>query len=141
HLRANARAATGHHGHAAGLNPVTHAHHCGTRHDGPRRLSTLATMTPAPTDRPAPHGPDHVANCSILFPDFSVADAAQAAANAGYREVEFWWPFAGEEPSESEVENFARNVDEAGVRLVAINLWAGDIAAGERGVLHERALS
>src|SRR5699024_9366160 len=81
------------------------------------------------------------ANCSILFPDFSVADAAQAAANAGYREVEFWWPFAGEEPSESEVENFARNVDEAGVRLVAINLWAGDMAAGERGVLHERALS
>lgn len=98
-------------------------------------------MTPAPTDRPAPHGPDHVANCSILFPDFSVADAAQAAANAGYREVEFWWPFAGEEPSESAVENFARNVDEAGVRLVAINLWAGDMAAGERGVLHERALS
>lgn len=98
-------------------------------------------MTLSPSDRPEPPGHRHVANCSILFPDLSVADAAQAAADAGYREVEFWWPFAGEEPSAGEVETFARNVAEAGVRLAAINLWAGDMAAGERGVLHERPLS
>lgn len=83
----------------------------------------------------------HVANCSTLFPGLAPAEAARAAARAGYREVEFWWPFAMEEPSESEIRDFAAALDLAGLRLVAINLWAGDMAAGERGVLHERMLS
>lgn len=92
---------------------------------------------------PADHEPrtEHVANCSILYPGRTAAEAARAAAAAGYREVEFWWPFAVEEPSESEIRDFAAALDLAGVRLVAINLWAGDMAAGERGVLHERMLS
>lgn len=83
----------------------------------------------------------HVANCSILFPGLAPAEAARAAARAGYREVEFWWPFAVEEPSESEILEFAEGLRGAGVELVAINLWAGDMAAGERGVLHDRMLS
>lgn len=83
----------------------------------------------------------HVANCSILFPGLAPAEAARAAARAGYREVEFWWPFAVEEPSESEILEFAEDLRGAGVELVAINLWAGDMAAGERGVLHDRMLS
>ncbi|OFU55117.1 TIM barrel protein [Corynebacterium sp. HMSC11E11] len=83
----------------------------------------------------------HVANCSTLFPGLAPAEAARAAARAGYREGEFWWPFAMEEPSESEIRDFAAALDLAGLRLVAINLWAGDMAAGERGVLHERMLS
>lgn len=95
-------------------------------------------MTAAPL---RPHAPGHVANCSTLFPSLAPADAAAAAAGAGYREVEFWWPFAGEEPSESEVRGFARDLDRAGVSLVAVNLWGGDMAAGERGVLHERPLA
>lgn len=92
---------------------------------------------------PADHEPrtEHVANCSILYTGRTAAEAARAAAAAGYREVEFWWPFAVEEPSESEIRDFAAALDLAGVRLVAINLWAGDMAAGERGVLHERMLS
>ena len=85
--------------------------------------------------------PAHVANCSILFPGLAPAEAARAAARAGYREVEFWWPFAVEEPSESEILEFAEGLRGAGVELVAINLWAGDMAAGERGVLHDRMLS
>ena len=84
---------------------------------------------------------DHVANCSTLFPGRAPAEAARAAAEAGYREVEFWWPFPVEEPSESDLASFARDLDDAGVRLVAVNLWGGDMAAGERGVLHERMLS
>lgn len=83
----------------------------------------------------------HVANCSILFPGLAPAEAARAAARAGYREVEFWWPFAVEEPSESEILEFAEGLRGAGVELVAINLWADDMAAGERGVLHDRMLS
>ena len=83
----------------------------------------------------------HVANCSILFPGLAPAEAARAAARAGYREVEFWWPFAVEEPSESEILEFAEGLRGAGVELVANNQWAGDMAAGERGVLHDRMLS
>lgn len=111
------------------------------------RATNLDAMTPA-NDTPdhvtgTDHitGTDHVANCSILHPGRTPAEAMRAAAAAGYREVEFWWPFAAEEPSESEILEFAAALDDAGVRLVAINLWAGDMAAGERGVLHERMLS
>ncbi len=83
----------------------------------------------------------HVANCSTLFPGLAPAEAARAAARAGYREVEFWWPFAVEDPSEADIVGVADGLRDAGVELVAVNLWGGDMAAGQRGVLHERMLS
>lgn len=91
-------------------------------------------MTPASARATA----GHVANCSTLYPGLPPVDAARAAADDGYAEVEFWWPFAGPVASESEMRAFAAGLRDAGVRLVAVNLWAGDMAAGERGVLHER---
>lgn len=77
-----------------------------------------------------------VANCSTLFPGLEPSQAARAAKAAGWDLVEFWWPFADPAPADAELSAFADALGEAGVRLVAVNMWGGDMAAGERGVLH-----
>lgn len=103
------------------------------------RTTILAIM--APINEPATTTAARVANCSALYAGLAPADAIRAAAADGHGEVEFWWPFAGEEPSESELSSFIAALAAAGVSLVAINFWGGDMAAGERGVLQDRMLS
>lgn len=92
-------------------------------------------MTPpaGPRADQAPYA--DVANCSILFGGEPIA-AAHAAAAAGWSLVEFWWPFPVPDPAPAEIDAFAAGLDRAGVRLIAVNLWGGDLGAGERGVLH-----
>lgn len=75
------------------------------------------------------------ANCSILFPDLPLLDRPQAAAHAGFRAVEFWWPFDTAVPSDRDVERFVTAIDDAGVRLTHLNLAAGDLTTGHRGLL------
>ncbi|MDR7302538.1 hydroxypyruvate isomerase family protein [Haloactinomyces albus] len=74
-------------------------------------------------------------NLSILFTELEIAQRPAAAKEAGFDAVEFWWPFSEPVPSDSEVDKFVRAVDEAGVSLVGLNFFAGDMPAGERGVL------
>ena len=74
-------------------------------------------------------------NCSILFPDLPLLDRPQTAADAGFRAVEFWWPFDTAVPSDHDVERFITSIDDAGVRLTYLNLAAGDLTAGHRGLL------
>ncbi len=77
---------------------------------------------------------EFVLNCSTLLTELPVNERPAAAAAAGFTEVEFWWPFDGEPtPSEAEVEEFITALDEAGVRLVGLNFWAGHMAGGDRG--------
>ena len=54
---------------------------------------------------------------------------------AGFDGVEFWWPWAGMVPSDAEADAFVRSIGDAGVELVSLNFHAGDMAAGERGIL------
>ncbi|WP_376768520.1 hydroxypyruvate isomerase family protein [Pseudonocardia pini] len=77
----------------------------------------------------------HALNCSIAFPDLPVLERAGAAAAAGFSAVEFWWPFASAAPSDLEVGRFAASVESAGVELVGLNLAAGDMPAGDRGLV------
>ncbi|MFC0037446.1 TIM barrel protein [Actinomadura rayongensis] len=75
-------------------------------------------------------------NCSILFTELPLLDRPAAAAAAGFRAVEFWWPWPGVPvPGAAEVDAFCAAVTDAGVELVALNAYAGDMPAGERGVL------
>ena len=74
-------------------------------------------------------------NCSIIFPDLPLLDHPLAAADAGFCDVEFWWPFATAVPSDRDVERFITAIDDAGVRLTHLNLAAGDLTAGHRGLL------
>ena len=83
--------------------------------------------------------PRYVVNCSMLFTELPLWQRPAAARDAGFEAVEFWWPFASAVPGDAEVRAFVRAVDDAGVRLVALNFTGGVMAAGERGVLSDPA--
>ena len=69
------------------------------------------------------------ANLSLLFPQLAFAERFAAAAKAGFRYVEYQFPY----PFGSAKEIAARATD-AGVEVVLHNLPAGDAAKGDRGI-------
>lgn len=73
-------------------------------------------------------------NLSLVFGDVPLGRRAEAARAAGFGAVESWWPFETAAPDDKSVEEFVRSLDDAGVRLVAFNFFAGDMAAGDRGL-------
>jgi hydroxypyruvate isomerase len=82
--------------------------------------------------RPSPR---YDINLSILFTELEVLRRPAAAKAAGFDEVEFWWPFAEAEPGDRQVDEFVRAIEDAGVRLVGLNFFAGDMASGDRGLV------
>jgi hydroxypyruvate isomerase len=77
----------------------------------------------------------YLANCSMLFTELPVLRRPAAAREAGFAAIEFWWPFASPTPADAEVEAFVSAVSDAGVNLVGLNLFAGDLAGPDCGVL------
>ena len=74
-------------------------------------------------------------NASILLTDLAVTQRPTAVAEAGFGAVEFWWPFAVAVPTDREVDAFAGAIEDAGVRLSGLNFFAGDMTAGDRGLV------
>lgn len=74
-------------------------------------------------------------NLSILFTELPLWERPAAARRAGFDAVEFWWPFADAVPSDADVDRFVEAVRDAGVQLVGLNFFAGDLPGGDRGVL------
>ncbi len=74
-------------------------------------------------------------NCSILFTELPLLKRPAAARAAGFDAVEFWWPFADPVPPDREVDAFIGALRDSGVRLASLNFAAGDMAAGDRGLL------
>jgi hydroxypyruvate isomerase len=74
-------------------------------------------------------------NLSILFTELPLLERPAAAAKAGFDAVEFWWPFDRPCPADREIDALRRSIEDAGVRLVGLNFDAGDMAAGDRGLL------
>jgi len=74
-------------------------------------------------------------NCSILFTELPLLERPAAARAAGFGAVEFWWPFPVAVPADGEVEAFVRAIADAGVRLVGLNFFAGDMPGGDRGLV------
>jgi hydroxypyruvate isomerase len=81
------------------------------------------------------HGLRFDVNCSILFTELPLLARPAAARAAGFDGVEFWWPFEEMEPSDADADAFAAALADAGVELVSLNFHAGDMAAGERGLV------
>ena len=79
--------------------------------------------------------PDRLsANVTMLFPDVPVAERPAAAAHAGFRLIESWWPFSTELPTREEIAAFAGAVAAAEVSVSALNFSSGVRARGERGI-------
>lgn len=88
--------------------------------------------------REGEHRLRYVANCSMLFTEYPLLQRPAAAAGAGFDAVEFWWPFPHSVPADDEVDRFVSAVTEARVELVGLNLAAGDMSAGDRGLVSWR---
>lgn len=78
-------------------------------------------------------------NCSIMFGEVALLERPAAAAAAGFSAVEFWWPFASATPTSDEVNEFCSAIESAGVQLIGLNFFAGDMPAGDRGVVSHPA--
>ena len=72
--------------------------------------------------------PKLAANLSMLFTELPFLHRFDAAARAGFKAVEFLFPY-DHEPAE-----VAARITGNGLQLVLHNLPAGDWAAGERGI-------
>jgi hydroxypyruvate isomerase len=72
--------------------------------------------------------PKLAANLSMLFPQLDFLERFAAARRAGFRYVEYQFPYAGA------AADIAAAVRDAGVDVVLHNLPAGDAAKGERGI-------
>jgi hydroxypyruvate isomerase len=81
------------------------------------------------------HSLPYLVNCSLMFTEEPLLQRPAAARAAGFSAVEFWWPFATPVPSDHEVDAFVSAVQEAGVALVGLNFFAGDLAGPDCGVL------
>ncbi|KSU66056.1 hydroxypyruvate isomerase family protein [Arthrobacter sp. NIO-1057] len=74
-------------------------------------------------------------NCSILLTELPLLERAEAARQAGFDSVEFWWPFAEAVPGDKQVDEFIASLSNAGVQLDGLNFFAGDMPAGDRGLV------
>ncbi len=82
------------------------------------------------------HGLRYLANCSMLFTEHPLLERPQAAKAAGFEAIEFWWPWPDQPvPGDAEVDGFVSAVADAGVQLVGLNFFAGDLAGPDCGVL------
>ena len=77
----------------------------------------------------------YTVNTSILFTDLPILERPAAAKAAGFDSIEFWWPFETAVPSDAEVDAFVAAIDNAGVQLAGLNFFAGDMPAGDRGLV------
>jgi hydroxypyruvate isomerase len=82
------------------------------------------------------HGLPYAANCSLLFTERPLLERPAAARAAGFDAIEFWWPWPQQPvPGDAEVDAFVGAVRDAGVRLIGLNFFAGDLAGPDCGVL------
>ena len=82
------------------------------------------------------HGLRYEVNCSILFTELPLLERPAAARAAGFDAVEFWWPWPDQPvPADREVDAFVGAIQDAGVQLVGLNFFAGDLAGPDCGVL------
>jgi hydroxypyruvate isomerase len=82
------------------------------------------------------HGLRYAANCSFLFKEAPLLERPAAAKAAGFEAIEFWWPWPDRPvPADRDVDAFIAAVRDAGVQLIGLNFFAGDLAGPDCGVL------
>jgi hydroxypyruvate isomerase len=76
----------------------------------------------------------YAVNCSLIFTELALLERPAAARAAGFSAIELWWPFPSATPSPDEVAAFEHAVESAGVQLVALNFFGGDVPGDDAGV-------
>jgi hydroxypyruvate isomerase len=79
--------------------------------------------------------PRYAVNLSMLFTELPLLQRPAAAKAAGFDAVEFWWPFATAVPADTDVDDFVGASGDAGVQLIGLNFFAGDMPGGDRGLV------
>ncbi|WP_240136117.1 TIM barrel protein [Streptomyces sp. MUM 178J] len=75
-------------------------------------------------------------NLSILFTELPLLERPAAAAAAGFGAVELWWPWIETPtPDQAELDALKKAIEDAGVRLVGLNFYAGKLPGPDRGAL------
>ncbi|MFJ6573306.1 TIM barrel protein [Streptomyces sp. NPDC091292] len=75
-------------------------------------------------------------NLSILFTELPLLERPAAAADAGFTAVELWWPWVdAPTPERSALNALKRAIEDAGVQLVGLNFYAGQLPGPDRGAL------
>ncbi|MFE2039834.1 TIM barrel protein [Streptomyces sp. NPDC059477] len=75
-------------------------------------------------------------NLSILFTELPLLERPAAAAAAGFSAVELWWPWIDSPtPGRSELDALKGAIEDAGVQLVGLNFYAGQLPGSDRGAL------
>jgi hydroxypyruvate isomerase len=75
------------------------------------------------------------ANISLLYRDLPLLDRVAAAADAGFSDIETWWPFAEPAPPPPVVAEFLVALERHRLALRGLNFYAGDMSAGARGLV------
>jgi hydroxypyruvate isomerase len=78
-------------------------------------------------------------NLSILFTELPLAERPAAAAALGFDAAELWWTLDGPTPPDADTEALRRAFTDAGVQLTGLNFDAGNMAAGDKGLLSRPA--
>jgi hydroxypyruvate isomerase len=81
------------------------------------------------------HSLAYLPNCSLLFTELPLLERPAAARAAGFGAIELWWPFADPVPPDHEVDALVAAIRDAGVSLVGLNFYAGELTGPDAGVL------
>jgi hydroxypyruvate isomerase len=93
-------------------------------------------VTDHTTGQPTGHSLRYAANCSMLFTEVPLLQRPAAAKAAGFDAVELWWPWPDQPvPGDADVDALVTAVQDAGVQLVGLNFFAGDLLGPDCGVL------
>src|SRR4051794_39442633 len=75
--------------------------------------------------------PRFAANLTMLFTEYPVIERFDRAAAAGFKAVEFLFPY------QEDIDGIRGALDRNGIEQILFNLPTGDFAAGERGYAND----